>query len=49
MGSFKLCGQLVDIPNREIFSAEIEVDENELVPLKRSIRTIICPTSCPAL
>jgi adenine deaminase len=35
MGSFKLCGQLVDIPNREIFSAEIEVDENELVSIKK--------------
>jgi adenine deaminase len=35
MGSFKLCGQLVDIPNRKIFTAEIEVDQNELVSIKK--------------
>lgn len=35
MDSFKVCGQLVDIPNREIFTAEIEIDRQRIVSIRK--------------
>ncbi|MGY6741911.1 MAG: adenine deaminase [Cecembia sp.] len=35
MDSFKLCGQLVDIPNKEIFTAEIEVAKETIVSIRK--------------
>ena len=35
MASFTLCGQLVDIPNRVIFTAEIVVDKKKIVAIKK--------------
>ncbi|MDX5478066.1 MAG: amidohydrolase family protein, partial [Cyclobacteriaceae bacterium] len=35
MTSFKVLGQLVDIPNRSIFPAEIEVDYKTIVSIRK--------------
>lgn len=35
MASFKVLGQLIDIPNRTIFPAEIEVDQKTIVSIRK--------------
>ncbi len=35
MGGFKLCGHLVDIPNKAIFSAEIEIVRGKIVSIRK--------------
>lgn len=35
MAHFKLRGQLIDIPNRKIFAAEIQVDEKKIVSIRK--------------
>lgn len=35
MGGFKLCGHLVDIPNKAIFPAEIEIEKKKIVSIRK--------------
>jgi adenine deaminase len=47
MADFKLRGQLIDIPNREIFAAEIQVDEKKIVSIRKIDRQPDLPFIMP--
>ncbi|RPA70056.1 adenine deaminase [Cyclobacteriaceae bacterium YHN15] len=47
MTHFKLRGQLIDIPNREIFAAEIQVDEKKIVSIRKIDRQPDLPFIMP--